>query len=211
MGDTMQTNTLTITDHGLVAGVDFKDPEDAIRIRALLESRGDSPTAVKLAPAPGADVEGHAELQSLALTLHLDEDDTEGHAISVHFPTAADASRFRRNLIATGVLTGSVILGTAGAIAITSQPAPAQTAPIQRTPVYERPAGHGALEGVDMINPANAAAPAIAITGVTPAFDTATGKPAGKGFLEDADGPAPVTTETTDRSPGHGPLEGVDR
>lgn len=211
MDNTMYTDTLIVSDHGLVASVEFEDQEDAIRLRALLESRGDNATPVQLVAAPGADVEGHAALRSVELTLRLDENDVEGHAISVQFPTAADANRFRRNLIVGGVLAGSIVLGTAGAIAITSQAAsPADSTHTQQTPAYERPADRGLLEGVDMTTPVNAAAPVIGATPITPAFDSATGRPAGHGFLEDADGPA-QSSETTDGSVGHGPLEGVDR
>ena len=173
-----------------------------------------SPCSLTLAPE--AEVEGHAALDSVALTLILDDDDTEGHAINVHFPSTADAARFRRNLMVAGVLGGSLLLGSAGAIAITSQlGAPSDNAPVQRAPAYERPAGHGTLEGVDPLAPAAIplapgieAAPAISEIG--PATDTVTGRPAGSGFLEGAEGPVPNVSDQPTRPGGSGPLRGVD-
>jgi hypothetical protein len=214
--DEAQVDTLTIGDHGQTLFVEFEDRGDAIRLRALLEGKDAAALPVQLTLAPEAEVEGHAALDSVALTLILDDDDTEGHAINVHFPSTADAARFRRNLMVAGVLGGSLLLGSAGAIAITSQlGAPSDNAPVQRAPAYERPAGHGTLEGVDPLAPAAIplapgieAAPAISETG--PAMDTVTGRPAGSGFLEGAEGPVPNVSDQPTRPAGSGPLRGVD-
>ena len=199
--------------HGASGAVAFASADDARALRALLEGREGQTIAITLTiptdTDTDADVEGHAALQSVALTLHLDEDDTEGHAISVHFPTRDDAARFRRNLLLTGALAGSIVLGSAGAVVISSQPgSPADDVPLVRTPVYERPAGHGLLEGVDPL-PA-IVTPAAAAPFVT-SIDPATGRPADRGFLEGVDGPVPGPADTsTTRPPGRGPLEGVD-
>lgn len=188
--------------------VAYASAEDARNLRALLEDRGGQAIPITLAlPAEAeADVEGHGQLRSVALTLLVGDDDTEGHAISVNFPTAEAAARFRRNLLLTGALAGTIVLGSAGAFVITSQlSAPAEDAPVIRTPVYERPAGHGALEGVDPFSTVSteAAAPAVIISPIDPA----TGRPADRGFLEGPDG---AVSEPVNRQPGHGPLEGVD-
>lgn len=214
--DEAQVDTLTIGNAGQALFVEFEDREDAIRLRALIEAGDAAALPVQLTLAPEAEVEGHATLDSVALTLILDDDDTEGHAINVHFPSAADAARFRRNMMVAGVLGGSVLLGSAGAIAITSQlGAPSDNAPVQRAPAYERPAGHGTLEGVDPLAPAAIPlAPgfegAPAITQDAPAMDTVTGRPAGSGFLEGTDGPAPDMAGQPTRPAGSGPLKGVD-
>ena len=82
--DEAQVDTLTIGDHGQVLFVEFEDRGDAIRLRALLEGEDSAAIPVQLALAPDAEVEGHAALDSVAMTLILDDDDTEGHAINVH-------------------------------------------------------------------------------------------------------------------------------
>lgn len=192
--------------------VAYASAEDARNLRALLEDRGGQAIPVTLAmPSQAeADVEGHGQLRSVALTLLVGGDDTEGHAISVNFPTAEAAARFRRNLLLTGALAGSIVLGSAGAFVITSQlSAPADDAPLTRTPVYERPAGHGALEGVDPYSSVStdAAAPAVVIT----LIDPATGRPADRGFLEGPDGAVTDSAEgPVNRQPSHGPVRGVD-
>jgi hypothetical protein len=214
--DEAQVDTLTIGDHGQALYVEFEDREDAIRVRALLEGGDANKLPVQLTLAPGAEVEGHAASDSVELNLILDDDDTEGHAISVRFPSSAEAARFRRNMMVAGVLGGSVLLGSAGAIAITSQlGAPSDNAPVQRAPAYERPAGHGTLEGVDPLAPAvvplaPATEGAPAITGDAPAMDTITGRPAGSGFLEGAEGPVPNVSDQPTRPAGSGHLKGVD-
>lgn len=194
-------------DLGPGGAVAHASVEDARNLRALLEDRRGHAIPVTLAmPADAdADVEGHGQGRSLALTLVIGDDDTEGHAISVNFPTAEAAARFRRNLLLTGALAGSIVLGSAGAVVITSQlSAPADDASLPRTPVYERPAGHGALEGVDPLSSVStdAAAPAIVITLID------RGYPAGvDGGLTEASN---VNDEPVNRQPGRGPLEGVD-
>jgi hypothetical protein len=83
--------------------------------------------------------------------------------------------------------------------------APADNAPLITTPVYERPAGHGALEGVDPFSTVSteAAVPAFVIS----LIDPATGRPADRGFLEGPDG---AVSAPVNRQPAHGPVEGVD-
>lgn len=210
-----QVGTLTIDDHGQTLFVEFEDREDAIRLRALLEGGDSAALPVQLTLAPEAEVEGHAALDSVELSLILDDDDTEGHAISVRFPSTAEAARFRRNMMVAGVLGGSVLLGSAGAIAITSQlGAPSDNAPLQRAPAYERPAGHGTLEGVDPLAPAVVPlAPSIegsTIIGDAPAMDAVTGRPAGTGALEGTEGPVPDAASQPTRPAGSGPLRGAD-
>jgi hypothetical protein len=71
---------------------------------------------VRIRLADDDETEGHiAGPPTLRLVLES-EDDTEGHAISVQFPSVEDADRFRRRLLAAGVLVGAVAIGaTSGA------------------------------------------------------------------------------------------------
>ncbi len=146
----------------------FPDPKSEQRIRARLTTG--KALSIRIGPPERSDVEGHAlESQSVWLNLQLEGDDTEGHAINVHFPTPAAADTFRRNLLAAGILAGSIVIGSAGAIAITSN----LSAPDARTPVthqaqYMAPAE----QGFDIA------------TGINPA----TGMPWRSGFQERSDG-----------------------
>jgi hypothetical protein len=73
------------------------------------------------------DVEGHGASTTLRLLAFDGEDDTEGHAISVHFPTRDSADAFRRRLLLSGALAGSIVLGSAVGMGLssTSNEAPA--------------------------------------------------------------------------------------
>ena len=219
MWESQQGHALTIGDQGQVVPLAFADQKTEERLRTRLSGTGKA-MSVRITPAEQSDVEGHAldaTQRSVFVKLQLDEDDTEGHAISLHFPTAADADKFRRNLLVAGLLAGSIVVGSAGAIAISSHPAaPGASAPTVQSQVFERPAGRGFLQGADMTTPATTAAGASSISAAT-GIDPATGKPAQSGFQERADagsGPAdtaPAGSQTVQRPAGSGPLEGADR
>ncbi len=186
----MSTNeglALTIGDLRQVIPMAFPDPAVEDRFRSMLRSGDDEAVAVRISAPDESDVEGHAygaTQRSVWIRVGVgDGDDTEGHAISVHFPTVDEADQFRKRLLAAGLLTGAVILGSVGAIAVSNLPAADVSAPA-RTAVYERPAGHGMLEGVD---PASTAAMGAAAATSVSGIDAATGRPARSGFLENAD------------------------
>lgn len=182
--------SLSIGDLRQVIPMAFPDPSVEERFRARLARADDQKVSVRIAPPDEADVEGHAfsaTQRSVWLRVNLDDDDTEGHAISVHFPTVDEAEQFRKRLMAVGLLTGAVVLGSVGAIAVSNLPT-AQALPHPGSAqAFERPAGRGFMEGVDITSAAGAGtAAAAAQSGI----DAATGKPAHSGFLEGADGAA---------------------
>jgi hypothetical protein len=81
--------------------------------------RGDAATPVILKAGDDGDddVEGHGTA-TLRLQAFDDEDDTVGHALSIHFPSREEADAFRRRLLLTGVLTGTIVLGAASGIGL---------------------------------------------------------------------------------------------
>lgn len=93
---------------GVIAGGD----EDWIRDR--LGRGGQSSVVLRPGDDFDDDVEGHASGSRLGLRAFDSEDDTEGHAISIDFPSRAEADAFRKRLMLAGVLTGTLLLGAAG-------------------------------------------------------------------------------------------------
>ncbi len=88
--------------------LDLKPGSAEIRLRAAGEDEDDT--------------EGHRGRSSLALRVIVEsgDDDTEGHAISIHFPSKDEADAFRKRLLVTGVLVGSVALGAGAGIGLSS-------------------------------------------------------------------------------------------
>ena len=100
---------------------------------------------VRIRLADDEDTEGHGgrDLPMLRVVLEGD-DDTEGHAISIHFPSIDEADRFRRRLLATGVLVGAIAVGaTTGALLSDMSQA---GAPDAGTAVTERVSGEYAAD-----------------------------------------------------------------
>ncbi|MGH2416802.1 MAG: hypothetical protein ACRDFY_00575 [Candidatus Limnocylindria bacterium] len=92
--------------------------------------REPGPASLRLRLADVDDAEGHLAAVRRHVTVLVEtDDDTEGHAISLHFPSAQEAEAFRKRLLITGVLAGTVALGAAGGYALSSvQPDAAGTA-----------------------------------------------------------------------------------
>ena len=101
---------------GHAAQYEFTPEDGDDRLDHLLR-RDPKGAPVRIRLADDADAEGHiAGVPTLRLVIESD-DDTEGHAISMHFPNVDEADRFRRRLLATGVLVGAVAFGaTSGAL-----------------------------------------------------------------------------------------------
>jgi len=208
MSDTQAGGSVFSFDGGTTGTIEFGTAEDARNLREMLEGRGGRPLSVILGiAADGNDVEGHGQAQSVALTLQLSDDDTSGHAISVRFPTAGDAARFRRNLILAGALAASVALGTTGALVISGQPSSPADSGMWNAPAYERPAGRGLLEGEDLVLPAAAGAAAAESTATS--IDPVTGRPSDRGFMQGVDG-SDISAPSITGAGGTIPVNGVD-
>ena len=139
MNASQEGNALTIDGQRQVP-LAFPDEKAEQRLRARLKTG--QAMSVQIAPTEPSDVQGHSldlAKDSIWLKLLLEGDDTEGHAIRVTFPTAADADNFRRNVLAAGVLAGSIVLASAGAIALTSN-LPDVSAPVTTQAQYMAPA-----------------------------------------------------------------------
>jgi hypothetical protein len=75
------------------------------------------------------DTSGHAlDATSVSISLHFDED-VEGHALSLHFPSAEKADEFRKRLLATGIVAGALVVGVTAAQLSSTVPA-TSTGPI---------------------------------------------------------------------------------
>ncbi len=127
-----------------------------------------------------ADTSGHAfDRTSIAISLHFD-DDVEGHALSLHFPSAGQAEAFRRRMIATGALAGALVVGVTAAQLTASAPT-ARTAPaapiVAPAPAAAQPLVNPRIPAEDLA-PAPAAAqplvnPRIPAEDLAPAVDPA--------------------------------------
>jgi hypothetical protein len=96
-------------------------PEDAAWLRDKLRQEPGS-TRIRLR-YDGDEVEGHRQGGGLGVRV-IAEDDTEGHAIAIHFPSRGEADAFRKRLMLSGVLAGTVALGTAAGIGLANVSAP---------------------------------------------------------------------------------------
>jgi hypothetical protein len=106
--------------------------------RALLVTDDEAWLREKLRQEPGAtrirvrydgdEVEGHRSGAGLGVRVIADDLDTEGHAIALHFPSREEADAFRKRLMLTGVIVGSVAIGAvtgAGLASMQVQPSSA--------------------------------------------------------------------------------------
>lgn len=96
--------------------------EDQRWLADRIKGRSESRLLVRL--DDDLDVAGHEALDdpTLVRVLVQDEDmDTVGHSITLRLPSAEEARAFRRRMLLTGVLVGTVVLGGAGAALAISQ------------------------------------------------------------------------------------------
>jgi hypothetical protein len=128
-------------------GKGIVEPEDRDWLEDRLRRDGGK-TNFRISLGDEDDTVGHGLRGGPVVRVTLaDEDDTEGHAIAIHFPSRAEADAFRRRLLVTGVLVGTVALGAAGGVGLSALqsdagPATAPAAATQAGPmdVHEAPA-----------------------------------------------------------------------
>ena len=104
-----------------VAGDDTKAHAAAIAAadEAWVKELTESGKAVRIRIPADADVEGHESSSVLTVLVGGDDDDdVEGHALSLHFPSVQEANDFRRNLLAAGLITATLAVGAAGGMAV---------------------------------------------------------------------------------------------
>ena len=118
--------------------VRFGSSESEAQVRSLLSKADTMRVRVRLADEQ--DVEGHlfgGGDSSLVLALQLSgDDDVEGHAISIHFPDAEQARRFRNELLAAGVLTATLAMGVGTGIALAPHQTGTAAAPASQATVF---------------------------------------------------------------------------
>src|SRR5438309_9191223 len=117
----------------------FGSAESEAQVRSLLSKADTMRVRVRLADEQ--DVEGHLfgggdTSLVLALALSGDDDDVEGHAISIHFPDAEQARRFRNELLAAGVLTATLAMGVGTGIALAPHQTGTAAAPASQATVF---------------------------------------------------------------------------
>ncbi|MDQ2966317.1 MAG: hypothetical protein M3R57_10760, partial [Chloroflexota bacterium] len=106
-----------------------------------------------------ADTSGHAlDATSVSINLSFD-DDVEGHALSLHFPTAEKADEFRKRLLATGIVAGALVVGVTAAQFTSTIPATSINPIVQPAPIAA-PAPHFAQPRVNPRIPAEDLSPA---------------------------------------------------
>ncbi|MEO8228664.1 MAG: hypothetical protein ABI628_02760, partial [Chloroflexota bacterium] len=127
------------------------------------------------------DTSGHGlDATSVSIALRFD-DDVEGHALSLHFPTAQKADEFRKRLLATGIVAGALVVGVTAAQLTSTAPA-INTGPIVAPAPVAAPAPVFAEPRVNLRIPAEDLAPGapakespierIRIAPVTPAAES---------------------------------------
>jgi hypothetical protein len=89
-------------------------PDDEAWIKGL----SDSEKSVRVRIPAGSDTEGHVASATVDVVVSTDDDDTEGHAISIHFPSVKEANDFRRRVTAAGLITATIAVGAAGGAAL---------------------------------------------------------------------------------------------
>ena len=116
-----------MTDQDLLIELEPDDTQGHARLRVtdddgwLKDRLGRDPGSSRITlKASDDDVEGHGIGTSVALRAFEGDDDTEGHAISVHFPSRTEADAFRRRLMITGVLAGTIAVGAAAGIGLSN-------------------------------------------------------------------------------------------
>ena len=99
---------------GISASVDSYEAEELLALLGGSEGQFE----LGLAPEDEDDVEGHlfgaGAIVRLIVRKPGSEDDVEGHALTLHFISAEEASKFKTKVLAGGLLVGTLIAPAAG-------------------------------------------------------------------------------------------------
>jgi hypothetical protein len=99
---------------GISATVDSFEAEELLALLGSSEGQFE----LGLAPEDDDDVEGHlfgaGAIVRLIVRKPGSEDDVEGHALTLHFISAEEASKFKTKVLAGGLLVGTLIAPAAG-------------------------------------------------------------------------------------------------
>jgi hypothetical protein len=105
---------------GNLHSVKFGSAEAETKVRSLLNKS--ATIRARLSPGREEDTEGHllvtGDETAVLVQVAFDDDDVEGHAMSIHFPNVEGARRFRNELLAAGVLTATVAMSAGAGIAL---------------------------------------------------------------------------------------------
>lgn len=129
-GDTTEPGT---GGHEAVIG-----PDDQLWLRRVAGDADRIRVRMQLATDSDTDTEGHAaagDEQVVLVTISNESDDTEGHALALHFPTVGDAQAFKKG-VAAGALAATLIVG--GAVGAASLSRAAAAAPPAAQPAVHR-------------------------------------------------------------------------
>jgi hypothetical protein len=130
-----------------IATISTPSSESEARLRALVAERGPA-LRIRLEAPADFDVTGHA-LDATSLILHVvDEDDTEGHAISLHFPRVEEAKQFQQRMIMTGAIVGTMVIAGSGLALSQALPDARATLPTQAQVQVEATSGGQAAADV---------------------------------------------------------------
>lgn len=193
--------------------VELLDSESNRLLSARMSAAPVRSLVVRIAPSEEGDVVGHdlaAAVRSVFVRVRLDEDDVEGHAIGVHFPTAEEANKFRQRLTAAGVLAGTLVLAGAAGVGIANiAQAPAQPLPAVQEVV--RPEGRGVIADSVVIGEIPAAAVAGPATIAQTGIDEVTGMPVRSGVVQGTEVERlPKAAVVPERPAAAGPAEKSD-
>ncbi|HEX5039448.1 MAG TPA: hypothetical protein VFW95_04890 [Candidatus Limnocylindria bacterium] len=92
------------------------DPDDAAWLQEKLRREPGS-TRLEIR-YDDADTEGHGNTNPRFKVILEGDDDTEGHAIALNFPTREEADAFRKRLMLAGVLAGTIAVGAVGGMGL---------------------------------------------------------------------------------------------
>ena len=90
-------------------------PESEAHLRSLVERSGVG-IRVRVDSAGDLDVSGHVlgGAGELTLTILDADDDTQGHTISLHFPSLEEAKEFQQRMVLTGAVVATLVIGVTG-------------------------------------------------------------------------------------------------